>query len=104
MKEKSILIDTVNKRYILDGKDIASHLKKVKVVLTPYHREVKLTYDKPELNIAGIMFLDKNIKKPIFCSCGNKISDYRFECDCLCPKCKRHIIVAAGQILCDRFV
>ena len=103
MKKKSILIDTVNKQYTLDGKNIAPYLKKVEAVITPYHREIKLTYDKPELNIAGVMFCDENIKEPIICDCGNKISDYRFECDCLCPKCKRHIIVVAGQIVCDQF-
>lgn len=103
VKEKSIVIDTVNKKYTADGKDIAPYLKKVEAVITPYHRELKLTYDRPELNIQGIMFCDDSIKKPIMCSCGNKISDYRFDCDCLCPKCKRHIIVSAGQILCDRF-
>lgn len=98
-----IVIDTVNKQYTLDGEDIAHRLKKVEVVITPYHREVKLTYDKSELKIKGIMFCDENIMEPIICDCGNKIADYRIDCDCLCPKCKRHIMVSAGQILCDRF-
>lgn len=103
MSEREITIDTINNVYSIDGKDVGSLLTSVEVSLTPYSREVRLTSDTAELNISGTMFCDESINKPIICECGNKLSDHRFDCNCLCPKCKRHIIVSAGLIVCDQF-
>ena len=102
MENNRLIIDTVNKKYMLGDKNIAPTLMKVEATITADYREVKLTYRQHELNLDGVMF-SRDVLKPIICDCGNKISDYMFDCDCLCPKCKRHIITAAGHVLCDRF-
>lgn len=100
-KQQKLVIDTAERKYLLDGKDISSHLTELNIRMRGYEKIVELRYDKPDIALTGILVTNELETIPTICDCGYEIAPYRFELDCLCPKCGKHIRVTNGQIFCS---
>lgn len=100
MEKHKFEFDTEANTYTLDGKDIAHKLTGLEIKLTGHERKMTLTYDKPFIKFSGALIGGSDdVLKPAICDCGFKIAEYSIDIDCICPNCKKHIIVSAGQLL-----
>ena len=89
MKQQKLVIDTSRRMYLLDEKDISSHLIEINIRMRGNEKIVELRYDKPYIVISGMLV--ENLY-PIVCDCGYRISNAGTDCDCCCPKCGKRII------------
>lgn len=95
-RRQELVINTSERKYLLDGKDISAHLVSVNAQISGYEKRIELTFARPDVVISG-MFVENLY--PIVCGCGHRISNAATDCSCCCPKCGKQVIFQGGQPL-----
>ena len=99
MKEKitnDFVIDTANNKYILDGKDIGDSITSIDLHLDSDTKKLTINFADKETAIKGTLIPDKYLQ-PLYCSSGEKLCDYSFDCTLYCTKCQKTTRVLFGQ-------
>lgn len=90
------IIDTANNKYVFDGKDIGGDITSIDLHLDSDSKELTINFADKEAAITGTIIPDKYLH-PVYCSCGEKLCDYSFDCTLYCKKCNKTTTVICGK-------
>ena len=91
-------IDTANNRYLLNGENIGNKATSIDFHADASGKEVTITFAEKETAIKGKLIPNEYLH-PVYCSCGEKLCDYSFNCTLYCEKCGKTTTVLFGQSL-----
>lgn len=93
-----IEIDTANNQYLLNGEDIGNKATSIDFHADALGKEIAITFAEKETAIKGKLIPNECLR-PVYCSCGEKLCDYSFDCTLFCEKCKKTTTVLFGRSL-----
>lgn len=99
MKSNSVngfVFDTANESYLLDGKDIGKKVTSIDIHMDSDRKDITVNFADEAAAIKGAIVPEKYLH-PVYCSCGEKLCDYSFDCTLYCNKCKKTTTVICGQ-------
>lgn len=88
--------DTAKNKYTFNGKDIGHKITSIDININNSQRDITINFAQNETAISGKLVPNEYLK-PVYCSCGEKLCDYSFDCTLYCEKCGKKTTVIFGQ-------
>ncbi len=93
---KGFTFDTAKGSYLLDGEDIGGKVTSIDMHLGSDRKDITINFADESAVIKGAIVPEKYLH-PIYCSCGEKLCDYSFDCTLYCSKCQKTTTVLCGK-------